>query len=185
MNTRAALVGVVLAACSIAGLAQQKPTPPPAPDVTRPPENNDQALRPLGPEEIYPNLSFYAMDPLYKPGVPLGWSTTRITEKLNRGLVVSALDGGRVYLSWRLLQSDPDERRVQRVSRDGWRRAGETQRPADPTHDRLRRPAGVRRSRTHLVGDTDRERTRAGAVRTGHARGATGAAAVSCAETAR
>ena len=56
------------------------------PEATRPPENNDRTLRPLGPDEIPPNLSFYAIDPLYKPGVPLGWASARITEKLNRGL---------------------------------------------------------------------------------------------------
>jgi rhamnogalacturonan endolyase len=93
----------------IAALAAVSQPPPQPPEATRPPENNDRALRPLGPDEIPPNLSFYAVDPLYKPGVPLGWAGTRITEKLNRGLIAAPLEGGRVYLSWRLLQSDPGD----------------------------------------------------------------------------
>ena len=43
-------------------------------------------MRPLSANEIPPNLSFYAIDPLYTPGVPLGWATTRIEETLDRGL---------------------------------------------------------------------------------------------------
>jgi hypothetical protein len=82
---------------------------PTQPEATRPPENNDQTLRKLSPDEIPPNLSFYAVDPLYKPGVPLGWSATRIDEKLDRGLVVSALEGGSAYLTWRLILSDPPD----------------------------------------------------------------------------
>ncbi len=73
----------------------------------RPPADNDRTLRPLGANEIPPNLSFYAIDPLYKPGVPLGWASTRIEETLNRGLDVIP-DGERgMYLTWRLLKTDP------------------------------------------------------------------------------
>ena len=80
---------------------------PPAPAVsTRPPADNDETLRPLSPEEIPPNLNFYALDPLYKRGVPLGWASQRIEEKLDRGVLALPLDGGRVYLGWRLLKSD-------------------------------------------------------------------------------
>jgi hypothetical protein len=79
---------------------------PPAPS-TRPPANNEQGLRPLTPEEIPPNLNFYAMDPLYEPGTPLGWATDRIRETLDRGMVAVAGDQGRVHLSWRLLDTDP------------------------------------------------------------------------------
>jgi hypothetical protein len=105
-------LGIALAVCvgvGVWGQQQQQPPAPPAPqpEATRPPENNDQTLRPLGPDEIPPNLSFYAMDPLYKPGVPLGWSSTRIGETLDRGLVAQPLGAGKVYLSWRLLASDP------------------------------------------------------------------------------
>ena len=93
---------------------EQNPPAAPAPQQgtpvqpsTRPPENNDQALRALTPEEIPPNLNFYAIDPLYKPGTPLGWSEKRVDEILDRGLLARAIDGGRVYLSWRLLNTDP------------------------------------------------------------------------------
>ena len=81
----------------LAGALAAQPTTPPA--------DNDRTLRPLGPNEIPPNLSFYAMDPLYKPGVPLGWATERIEEKLDRGLVALPASG-KTYLSWRLLKSD-------------------------------------------------------------------------------
>jgi rhamnogalacturonan endolyase len=74
---------------------------------TTPPADNDRTLRPLGPNEIPPNLSFYAIDPLYKPGVPLGWATERIEETLGRGLVALPATDGKTYLSWRLLKSDP------------------------------------------------------------------------------
>jgi rhamnogalacturonan endolyase len=73
---------------------------------TRPPEGNDAGLRPLSPEEIAPNLNFYAMDPLYRPGAPLGWAAERIEEKLDRGLIALPVDGGKVYLGWRLLRED-------------------------------------------------------------------------------
>src|SRR5262245_60536086 len=85
--------------------ASQERQPPPI-ETTRPPANNENTLRPLGPDEIAPNLSFYAMDPLYKPGVPLGWAKERIEEKLDRGLVAIKTEKG-VYLGWRLLKSDP------------------------------------------------------------------------------
>ncbi len=79
---------------------------PGAQPATRPPADNDQTLRKLGPTEIAPNLSFYAVDPLYRPGVPLGWAAERIEERLNRGLAAIPLDASRVYLTWRLLKSD-------------------------------------------------------------------------------
>src|SRR6185436_19358622 len=94
-------------ALALAGLAQD-PQGTPVQPSTRPPENNDATLRPLTPEEIPPNLNFYAIDPLYKPGAPLGWSKTRIVETLDRGMLALALEGRQVYLSWRLLESDPD-----------------------------------------------------------------------------
>ncbi|MGH9373271.1 MAG: silent information regulator protein Sir2 [Vicinamibacterales bacterium] len=98
---------IVCCALTLAG-APQNPAPPPAQPSTRPPENNDEALRPLTPEEIPPNLNFYAIDPLYKPGMPLGWSTTRLEEVLDRGMLALAIDERRVYLAWRLLRSDPE-----------------------------------------------------------------------------
>ena len=96
----------------------QNPPTVPQPS-TRPPENNDETLRPLSSEEIPPNLGFYAINPLYKPNTPLGWSTTRIEEKLDRGLNAKAIDGGKVYLSWRLLKDDP-----QSVNFDVYRKVG-------------------------------------------------------------
>jgi rhamnogalacturonan endolyase len=94
---------VVSVATLLSGSAgSQSPTQP----STRPPENNDQVLRPLTPEEIAPNLNFYAIDPLYKPGASLGWATERIEEKLDRGLVARPVEAGKVYLGWRLLKAD-------------------------------------------------------------------------------
>ena len=93
-------VAVLIAAAAIAA---QQPTPP---DQTRPPVNNDQSLRVLSPDEIPPNLSFYAMDPLNKPGAPLGWASERVRESLDRGLVAVAAEDGSVHLSWRLLDTD-------------------------------------------------------------------------------
>src|SRR5262245_46977242 len=94
---------IAAAMLSLPGRALQSPTQP----STRPPENNDQTLRPLTPEEIPPNLNFYAIDPLYKPGAPLGWAGERIEERLDRGLVAMPLEPARVYLTWRLLKTDP------------------------------------------------------------------------------
>ena len=90
--------------------ALQQPAPSaPSQTATTPPPGNDSSLRKLSPDEIPPNLSFYAIDPLYKPGVPLGWAGEEIREPLDRGLVAVAGDGGRVLLSWRLLRSDPPD----------------------------------------------------------------------------
>src|SRR5688572_1773959 len=111
MNGRVAALAVALVVAMASGAAhsQKPPQVPATPEATRPPADNDQTLRALSPDEIAPNLSFYAIDPLYKPGIPLGWSSTPVVEKLGRGLTVTALDGGRAYLSWRLLQSDPED----------------------------------------------------------------------------
>jgi rhamnogalacturonan endolyase len=93
--------------------AQTPPAQPPqdqgAAAATRPPADNDRSLRPLSPDEIPPNLSFYAVDPLYKPGVPLGWAERRIEERLDRGVVVRAAGEGRVHVSWRLLREDAND----------------------------------------------------------------------------
>ena len=162
------LLGLALTAAVPSGEAQQKPPPqPPAqPEATRPPADNDRKLRPLSPEEIPPNLSFYAMDPLYTPGAPLGWSPTRIVERLNRGLVASALEDGRVYL---VVAPAGHRSRARAPSmctahRPAVRRTAHS--AADSAHDRFCRRHGRSRSRTHMVGDASRERTRAGRVRT-------------------
>ena len=99
--------GTTFVAWKASVLAQAPPSPPPpAEELVRPPADNASTMRPLSANEIPPNLSFYAIDPLYKAGAPLGWATTRLEETLDRGLDVRPLDGGRVYLSWRLLKAD-------------------------------------------------------------------------------
>lgn len=75
----------------------------------RPPRDDERGLRELSPEEIPPNLNYYAMDPLYEPNGILGWSQTRIEERLNRGMVALSVGDGKVYLGWRLLKSDPQD----------------------------------------------------------------------------
>jgi hypothetical protein len=76
---------------------------------TRPPANNERGLRRLSSNEIPPNLSFYAMDPLYDPNAKLGWAKQRIEEKINRGMLAIPMEGGKVYLGWRLLKNDPED----------------------------------------------------------------------------
>jgi rhamnogalacturonan endolyase len=100
-------LALLLSCCLVAAGSKQTPAGPPAQPSTRPPEDNDRILRPLTPEEIPPNLNFYAIDPMYKPGVPLGWAPSRIEEALDRGMVATAIDERRVYLGWRLLRTDP------------------------------------------------------------------------------
>ena len=41
-----------------------------------------------------------------KPPVE-GWARQRVIEKLDRGVTVTRLEDGRIYLSWRLLAEDP------------------------------------------------------------------------------
>jgi rhamnogalacturonan endolyase len=85
--------------CMIASVVQAQFPPAPGPGrrgpSTRPPEGNDRGLRELTAEEIPPNLNFYAMDPLYQPDAVLGWAVERI-------------EGGKVYVGWRLLKADPE-----------------------------------------------------------------------------
>jgi rhamnogalacturonan endolyase len=99
---------------SLVPMPAAQPSPAPGTDqpvqfATSPVSDNDTTLRPLSPEEIPPNLNFYAINPLYKPGAPLGWATERIEEKLDRGLVATLVEGGKVYLSWRLLKTDAQD----------------------------------------------------------------------------
>jgi rhamnogalacturonan endolyase len=99
---------LLLATCiALTAHGQNAPANNPAQFDTRPSANNDTTLRPLSPEEIPPNLNFYAVDPLYRTDAPLGWAKERIEERIGRGLVARALDAGKVYVSWRLLKSDP------------------------------------------------------------------------------
>jgi rhamnogalacturonan endolyase len=121
MNNMSIVMGTLALVATCAAAQQQVPQQPPPVSSTRPPENNEQGLRTLTAEEIPPNLNFYAMDPLYKAGSPLGWATERIREALDRGLVAVADGKGRVHLSWRLLDTDPQDVRfnVYRRSADG------------------------------------------------------------------
>lgn len=97
-----------IAACSAGAQPATPPAGGAAPQFgTRPTAENDTTLRPLSPEEIPPNLNFYAVNPLYKAGTPLGWATERIEEKIDRGTVALIGEDKSVYLSWRLLKSDP------------------------------------------------------------------------------
>lgn len=102
------LVAAVLVVSPVIARQPQAPqVSPGAQTPTTPPPDNDRTLRPLGPNEIPPNLSFYAIDPLYKPGVPLGWATERVRERLDRGIVAVRMAAGGVHVSWRLLETDP------------------------------------------------------------------------------
>ena len=87
----------------------QNPPAPIAPNqfATTPTRDNDTTLRPLSPEEIPPNLNFYAINPLYQEGARLGWAKERIEEKIGRGLVALVTEERKVYVSWRLLRTDP------------------------------------------------------------------------------
>jgi len=101
-------VALAAALLSTPDIARGRPAQSQSQPSTRPPENNDQTLRPLTAEEIPPNLNFYAIDPLYKPGVPLGWAKERIEERLDRGMLALPGEAGKVYLGWRLLEADPE-----------------------------------------------------------------------------
>jgi hypothetical protein len=99
---------LVLSLLYFAGITSFTQNPSPSQPSTRPPEDNDRMLRPLTPEEVPPNLNFYAIDPLYKPGISLGWAKERIEERLDRGMLALVTEGGKVYLGWRLLKTDPE-----------------------------------------------------------------------------
>ena len=65
----------------------------------------------------YDYLEFTPLpDPNRKPKVQ-GFAETRVEEPLGRGLVALPLDGGRIYLGWRLLKEDP-----QNIAFDVYRR---------------------------------------------------------------
>lgn len=82
-------------------------SPMPVQFATTPTQNNDTTLRALSPEEIPPNLNFYAVNPLYRAGTSLGWAKERIEEKIDRGVVARRTNEHTVYVSWRLLREDP------------------------------------------------------------------------------
>ena len=109
MRVLSALAVITAALAAAPALQQPAGQPPPAPAATTPPPDNNQSLRKLSPDEIPPNLSFYAIDPLYTPGVPLGWAAKEVRERLDRGVIAVAAADGRTHLSWRLLQADPPD----------------------------------------------------------------------------
>ena len=123
--------------------AQQQPaadTPPPQPEATRPPADNDRTLRPLSPDEIPPNLSFYAMDPLYKPGVPLGWSPTRIRRAARSRPRGVAARGGRVLpVLAAAARAIPTESAFNVYRSTAGERRQRLNAAAGAAHDRLRR----------------------------------------------
>ena len=138
--------------------AAEAAPPPPQPEVTRPPADNDAGAASAGPggDPAEPEFLRDGSALQARRAARLGdrrgssrssiaaWWSSRSTE-------------GACICSWRLLQSDPGERRVQRVPRDGRRRAGADSTPsrsgARPTSSTRRRRA---RSRTHLVGHAGR-----------------------------
>jgi hypothetical protein len=131
MTSRTVLGLAFTIALTTALLSEQRGQRPQDPAPTTPPVDNDRTLRKLSPDEIPPNLSFYAVDPLYRPGVPLGWASAEIRERLDRGLVAVAIGDRRVHLSWRLLESDPPN-----VTFNIYRTAGATEKRlnARPIH---------------------------------------------------
>jgi rhamnogalacturonan endolyase len=58
-------------------------------------------------QSIPPNFGSYNLHPLFNPDAVLGWSETRIEERLGRGVVAVAARPGEVYVGWRLLKDDP------------------------------------------------------------------------------
>jgi len=78
---------------------------------------------PAGCDQIYLRVvgsgktTVWVDDVALTPGEPLpppkpkvkvtGWATERVSEKLDRGIVSMPLEGGKVYVGWRLLASDP------------------------------------------------------------------------------
>ena len=83
------LFSFALALTATAQEPQQQPTPEPP------------------PSSIPPNFSHYTLNPNPR-ATTLGWARERIEEKLGRGVAAYRTEGGGVYLSWRLLKSDPE-----------------------------------------------------------------------------
>jgi rhamnogalacturonan endolyase len=58
--------------------------------------------------ERYYNYPILTPNHAAKPKVE-GWANERITEKINRGLIACQTEDGKVYIGWRLLDSDPED----------------------------------------------------------------------------
>ena len=71
--TRKVILNILLIGIFSCGVVAQPPSgefgPRPMRTSTRPPMDNERKLRELSPEEIPPNLNFYAMNPLYRNDV--------------------------------------------------------------------------------------------------------------------
>ena len=70
----AAMGIVAIGALHLRAQVQGRPAPA-AEEAVRPPADNANTMRPLSANEIPPNLSFYAIDQIYTPGVP--WAGRR------------------------------------------------------------------------------------------------------------
>ncbi|MHB8997410.1 MAG: rhamnogalacturonan lyase family protein [Armatimonadota bacterium] len=79
------------------------------------PENCDQIyLRVVGSGKASVLVDDVALTETNEPPVVIkpktkvtGWAKTRVEEKLDRGMLAMPVEGGKVYLGWRLLKSDP------------------------------------------------------------------------------
>ena len=98
-----AAAGFVMLGAAAIGFSQARQETTPAAPATA---DAEPALPPLSANTIPPNLGAYTIDPLYRPGAPLGWADERIEEPLDRGLIAVSMADGRVHLSWRLLRTD-------------------------------------------------------------------------------
>ncbi len=101
MSGRIVFFLLLIGAWTGAGLTENRPGSPGRP--------GGGGIRELTPEEMTPNLNFYTMDPLYDPDAVLGWSATRIEERIDRGMLALRAGEGKVYLGWRLLRDDPGD----------------------------------------------------------------------------
>ena len=87
-----AMMGIVATATlHLRAQAQGRPAPA-AEEAVRPPADNASTMRPLSANEIPPNLSFYAIDPLYTPTWMMRGSRTALysPKKVPRGCVAPA-----------------------------------------------------------------------------------------------
>ena len=69
---------------------------------------DDRYAEPASPGSSYLDTITLAPAPVAKPKAKVtGYATTSVEERLNRGMLAMPLTGGKVYLGWRLLKSDP------------------------------------------------------------------------------
>jgi hypothetical protein len=69
---------------------------------------DDRYVEPNSPGSCYLDTITLTRAPVATPKAKVtGYATTRVEERLNRGLVAMPIADGKVYLGWRLLASDP------------------------------------------------------------------------------